>query len=80
MSLPAPPLSPARRSAALAVLCLCVFLGIVENTILNVALPSLRADLGASTGQLQWITDAYVLVVAGFVLVAPITSDARARC
>jgi EmrB/QacA subfamily drug resistance transporter len=79
MSQPAPPLSRARRSAALAVLCLCVFLGIVENTILNVAVPSLRADLGASTGQLQWITDAYVLVFAGFVLVAATVADRVGR-
>lgn len=60
-------------------LCLCVFLGIVENTILNVALPSLRADLGASTGELQWITDAYVLVFAGFVLVAATVADRVGR-
>lgn len=59
-----------RQRAALAVLCLAVFLGISENTILNVALPSIRTDLDASTEQLQWITDAYVLVFAGFVLVA----------
>lgn len=79
MTVPAPSLSRARQSAVLAVLCLCVFLGIVENTILNVALPSLRADLGASTGELQWITDAYVLVFAGFVLVAATVADRVGR-
>jgi EmrB/QacA subfamily drug resistance transporter len=79
MSLPVPSLSRARQSAVLAVLCLCVFLGIVENTIRGVALPSLRADLGASTSELQWITDAYVVVFAGFVLVAADLADRVGR-
>lgn len=72
-------MSVRRRRAALAVLCLVVFLGVVENTILNVALPSIRADVGASTEQLQWITDAYVLVFAGFVLVAANLADRFGR-
>ncbi|WUH98396.1 MFS transporter [Spirillospora sp. NBC_00431] len=72
-------LSVRRRRAALVVLCLVVVLGIAENTILNVALPSIRTDLGASTQQLQWITDAYVLVFAGFVLVAANLADRFGR-
>jgi MFS family permease len=60
----------ARGRAVLGVLCLVVFLGVVENTILNIALPTIQADLGITTRELQWITDAYVLVFAGGVLVA----------
>ena len=40
----------------------------LDNTILNVALPTLEHDLGASSSQLQWIVDAYMLVFAGLIL------------
>ena len=57
-----------RRWAILGVLCLSVFLVVVDNTIVNVALPTLSRDLGASTSELQWIVDAYSLVFAGLLL------------
>jgi len=57
-----------RRWLTLPVLCLSVFLVVVDNTIVNVALPSLSKDLGASTTSLQWIVDAYSLAFAGFLL------------
>ncbi len=57
-----------RRWLILPVLCLSVFLVVVDNTIVNVALPSLSRDLGASTTQLQWIVDAYSLAFAGLLL------------
>jgi EmrB/QacA subfamily drug resistance transporter len=53
----------------LVVLCLSVLLVTVDNTIVNVALPTLSKDLGASTSSLQWIVDAYTLVFAGLLLV-----------
>ncbi|HEY5251390.1 MAG TPA: DHA2 family efflux MFS transporter permease subunit [Acidimicrobiales bacterium] len=52
----------------LPVLCLSVFLVVVDNTIVNVALPSLSRQLGASTTSLQWIVDAYSLAFAGLLL------------
>lgn len=52
----------------LPILCLSVFLVVVDNTIVNVALPSLSRDLGASTTSLQWIVDAYSLAFAGLLL------------
>jgi EmrB/QacA subfamily drug resistance transporter len=52
----------------LPVLCLSVFLVVVDNTIVNVALPSLSRDLGASTTSLQWIVDAYSLAFSGLLL------------
>jgi hypothetical protein len=61
-SVPRPPLDDA------PVLCLSVFLVVVDNTIVNVALPSLSRDLGASTTALQWIVDAYSLAFAGLLL------------
>ena len=47
-----------RRWAILAVLCLSLFVIVVDNTIVNVALPTISRELGASTSQLQWIVDA----------------------
>src|SRR5205823_10048181 len=44
-----------RRWWALAVLCLSLVLVVVDNTILNVALPTIARDLGAQTSGLQWI-------------------------
>ncbi len=57
-----------RRWLILPVLCLSVFLVVVDNTIVNVALPSLSRDLGASTTSLQWIVDIYSLAFAGLLL------------
>ncbi len=57
-----------RRWAILGVLNLSVFLVVVDNTIVNVALPTLSRELSASTSELQWIVDAYSLVFAGLLL------------
>ncbi len=72
-----------RRWAILAVLCLSVFLIVVDGTIVNVALPTLVRDLGATNSELQWIVDAYTLVFASLLLVAGSIGDRfgrRARC
>ena len=63
-----PELIQRRRWGILAVLSLSVFLVVVDNTIVNVALPTLSRELDASTSELQWIVDAYSLVFAGFLL------------
>ena len=65
-SVPSP--SKDRRWIVLAVLCLSVFLVVVDNTIVNVALPTLNRSLGASITSLQWIVDAYSLAFAGLLL------------
>ncbi len=57
-----------RRWIVLPVLCLSVFLVVVDNTIVNVALPTLNRSLGASITSLQWIVDAYSLAFAGLLL------------
>jgi EmrB/QacA subfamily drug resistance transporter len=51
----------------------------LDNTVLNVALPTLVRDLRATTTQLQWIVDAYVLVFAGLLLVAGSVADRIGR-
>lgn len=72
-------LTARRRRWILAALCLSVLLTVMENTILNVALPSIRRDLGASTAELQWITDAYILVYAGLLMVGGSLGDRFGR-
>src|SRR3990172_9101387 len=59
-----------KRWWALGVLILSLFVISLDNTIMNVTLPTLVRELGASATQLQWIVDAYVLVFAGLLLTA----------
>jgi MFS transporter, DHA2 family, multidrug resistance protein len=68
-----------RRWAALAVLALSLVVIGMDNTILNVALPTLVRDLGASASELQWMVDAYVLVFAGLLLTTGALGDRFGR-
>ena len=68
-----------RRWLILAVLSVSVFLVVVDNTIVNVALPTLNRELGASVSELQWIVDAYSLVFAGLLLAAGGLGDRLGR-
>ncbi|HZC51035.1 MAG TPA: MFS transporter, partial [Mycobacterium sp.] len=68
-----------RPIPALAVICLGVFVISVDTTIVNVALPTLSRRLGADTAQLQWIVDAYTLVMSGLLLSAGSLSDRYGR-
>ena len=69
----------AYRWAALVVLCLSVVIINLDNTILNVALPTLVRKLHASSSQLQWIVDSYAMVFAGLVLVGGSLADRFGR-
>ena len=68
-----------RRWWTLAVLCLSLLVIGLDNTILNVALPTLQRDLDASSSQLQWIVDVYMLVFAGVLLTAGSLGDRFGR-
>src|SRR5512133_2113036 len=68
-----------RRWWVLGVLCLSLLVIGLDNTILNVALPTLSKDLGATNSQLQWMVDAYVLVFAGLLLTTGSLSDRYGR-
>ncbi|MEH3154271.1 MAG: DHA2 family efflux MFS transporter permease subunit [Gordonia paraffinivorans] len=61
-------MSPIRRWTALAGLCLATLLVMIDNTIVNVALPSISRDLSASMSDLQWVVDAYTLAFAGLLI------------
>ncbi|WP_328462234.1 MFS transporter [Actinoplanes sp. NBC_00393] len=68
-----------RRWLILGVLCLSLLVVVVDNMVLNIAIPSLIVDLGASSTDIQWIIDAYILVFAGLLLTAGSLSDRHGR-
>ncbi len=71
--------SKASRGAILAAVCLAALAINIDTTIVNVALPSLTRQLGASTSQLQWIVDGYNLAFAALVLAAGSFGDRFGR-
>ena len=72
-------MSSRRRTAVLATVCLAVFAINLDTTIVNVALPSLTRQLGASTRDLQWIVDGYNLAFAALVLAGGSIGDRFGR-
>jgi DHA2 family methylenomycin A resistance protein-like MFS transporter len=62
-------------SAALFAICLAYFMVILDSTIVNVALPALRDDLGSSVSGLQWVVDGYLLVLAALLLTGGALAD-----
>jgi EmrB/QacA subfamily drug resistance transporter len=84
---PAPALIPFDRTSrsferrwwSLGVLCLSLLVIIIDNSILNVALPKLQKDLNATFSQLQWMVDSYTLVFACLLLTAGSLGDRFGR-
>ncbi|MFE5395548.1 MFS transporter [Streptomyces sp. NPDC056568] len=74
-----PELSHRRRLLVLAICCMSLLIVSIDNTILNVALPSMQRDLDASTSGLQWAIDAYTLVLAALLMLAGSTADRIGR-
>jgi EmrB/QacA subfamily drug resistance transporter len=68
-----------RRWMALGVLCASLLAIVIDNTIVNVALPTLVRELDADVAELQWVVDAYTLVFAGLLLVAGAIGDRWGR-
>src|SRR3954451_20450350 len=77
--MPIDPAHYARRWKTLAVLSLALLVIGLDNTILNVALPSLQEHFHASSSTLQWIVDAYLLVFAGLLLTMGALGDRFGR-
>src|SRR3954453_10231056 len=73
------PVHYARRWKTLAVLALSLLIIGLDNTILNVALPSLQKEFDTSTSTLQWIVDSYLLVFAGLLLTMGTLGDRFGR-
>jgi EmrB/QacA subfamily drug resistance transporter len=63
----------------LVLVCLAQFMVILDATIVNVALPSIQADLGLSESSLQWIVNAYALLFGGFLLLGGRAGDLIGR-
>jgi EmrB/QacA subfamily drug resistance transporter len=75
---PAPALDP-RRWLALALLAVAQFVVVLDASIMNIALPSISADLGVPTEDLSWIINAYVLTFGGFLLLGGRLADLLGR-
>src|SRR3954447_4147528 len=74
------PAEAARHKTLVLVLCcLAQFMVILDVAIVNVALPSIRADLGFSATGLQWVVNAYTLTFAGFLLLGGRAADLIGR-
>ncbi len=71
--------SDRRRWLALALLCVVQFMVVLDIAIVNVALPSIKVDLGFSQGDLQWVISAYALVFGGFLLLGGRAADMLGR-
>src|SRR5262249_17111806 len=72
-------LTTRRRMLVLATVCLAAFAINLDTTTVNVALPDLGRQLGATTRDLQWIVDAYTLAFAALVLTAGSLGDRFGR-
>src|ERR671936_2040858 len=79
--IPAPPSFLATRQGKLTLLFLCMvgFLDFVDASIVNVALPSIRRDLGFSVQNLQWVLSGYLLTYGGFMLLGGRAADLLGR-
>ncbi|MBA4864357.1 MFS transporter [Streptomyces sp. PSKA54] len=74
-----PELSHRRQMLVLTICCLSLLMVSLDNTVLNVALPSLQRDLDADVAGLQWTLDAYTLVLASLLMLAGSTADRIGR-
>jgi len=72
-------LSRRRRVLVLAICCMSLFIVGIDVTIVNVALPSIQRQLHAPVSGLQWVVDAYTIVVASFLMLSGSTGDRIGR-
>ena len=75
----ADPTAPSRRTWTLAAASLALFLVFLDNTVVNVALPSIQHSLAASTDALEWSVNAYVVAFAGLIMLGGELGDRVGR-
>jgi EmrB/QacA subfamily drug resistance transporter len=71
--------SAARPAWTLAVVCLATFMLLLDISVVVVAMPSMRADLGGSFADAQWVLDAYTLALAGLIMTGAALADRVGR-
>lgn len=84
MTTSAPPpkgsfLATGRGRVTLALLCAVTFLDVMDGAIVNVALPTIRAQLGLSVQNLQWVVSGYLITYGGFLLLGGRAADLLGR-
>ena len=72
-------MSTRRKAIILVSCCLSLLIVSMDATIVNVAIPAIRADLDASSSQLQWVIDVYTLVLASLLMLAGAAGDRLGR-
>ena len=78
-SLPQPATKDPRRWLVLAVMSVGTLIVFLDGTLVNTALPNISTKLGATTSQLQWVVDSYILVLAGLLLLGGTIGDRFGR-
>src|SRR3954468_7166854 len=78
MPSPAAPIEE-RRWWGLGVICVAMFMSAMDMTIVNVALPDMSNELDAGIGELQWVLDAFLVSLAGLLLVGNGLADRFGR-
>src|ERR1041385_3310053 len=73
------PLTPTSRWLALVVLCAGMLMIVLDQTVVNVALPSIQRDLGFSQASLAWVVNAYLIAFGGLLLLAGRMGDLIGR-
>jgi EmrB/QacA subfamily drug resistance transporter len=68
-----------RRGWTLAIVCIGLFMVVLDNLVVNVALPSIRVDLGASIQTLEWTVNSYILAYAVLLLTGAVLGDRLGR-
>ncbi|MGP4053857.1 MFS transporter [Mycobacterium sp. 4D054] len=72
-------MTPRRKAIILVSCCLSLLIVSMDATIVNVAIPSIRQDLSATSAQMQWVVDIYTLVLASLLMLAGATGDRFGR-
>src|SRR4051812_9624664 len=68
-----------QKVLTLGAMCFALFMVMLDNTVVNVALPQIQKDLGSGVSGLQWIVDAYTLLFASFMLTGGTIGDIFGR-
>src|ERR1700690_3141861 len=76
---PAPNSTHPHLTATLILCCIAQFMVILEASVVNVALPSIRHSLGFTEANLQWVVNAYTVTFAGFLLLGGRAADLIGR-